>query len=185
MSENCQHPGPGACRVPPAPPGQQATPATAQARPESSKNATRLRAGPHPAAHRQPARYASSACAVAVLVDNVPRAGANGKVSPRPLSARGTDPRRALVKQAVGFNAERGDTVSVMNAPFVRHHAGRRAGLVGTFAMGARCRPHAARRGGGTGVVVRRTRRCARSPARTGRTTCNWSRTPRTRAAGG
>ncbi|HAL22170.1 MAG TPA: hypothetical protein DCP40_05515 [Stenotrophomonas sp.] len=26
----------------------------------------------------------------------------------------------ALVKQAVGFNAERGDTVSVMNAPFVR-----------------------------------------------------------------
>lgn len=57
---------------------------------------------------------------MAVLVDNVPRAGANGKMSPQPLSAAELTRVEALVKQAVGFNAERGDTVSVMNAPFVR-----------------------------------------------------------------
>src|SRR6185437_14159337 len=55
-----------------------------------------------------------------VLVDNVPRAGANGKVAPQPLSAAELTRVEALVKQAVGFSAERGDTVSVMNAPFVR-----------------------------------------------------------------
>jgi flagellar M-ring protein FliF len=53
-------------------------------------------------------------------VDNVPRAGANGKMSPQPLSAAELTRVEALVKQAVGFNAERGDTVSVMNALFVR-----------------------------------------------------------------
>ncbi|MNV48356.1 Flagellar M-ring protein [compost metagenome] len=57
---------------------------------------------------------------VAVLVDHVPRAGANGKVSDQPLSAAELTRVEALVKQAVGFSAERGDTVSVMNAPFVR-----------------------------------------------------------------
>jgi flagellar M-ring protein FliF len=36
------------------------------------------------------------------------------------LSAAELTRVEALVKQAVGFDAERGDTVSVMNAPFVR-----------------------------------------------------------------
>ncbi|WP_313275800.1 flagellar M-ring protein FliF C-terminal domain-containing protein, partial [Stenotrophomonas sp.] len=68
---------------------------------------------------RQPAGRVNRV-SVAVLVDHVPRAGANGKVSDQPLSAAELTRVEALVKQAVGFNAERGDTVSVMNAPFVR-----------------------------------------------------------------
>jgi flagellar M-ring protein FliF len=39
-----------------------------------------LRAGPHPAAH-PPAGRPHARVSVAVLVDNVPRAGANGKVT--------------------------------------------------------------------------------------------------------
>ena len=123
MSENTTS-TPGPQGVPGAtsnsPPGQQAAPATAQTPTESSKNATRNYELDRTLQHtRQPAGRIKRV-SVAVLVDNVPRAGANGKMSPQPLSAAELTRVEALVKQAVGFNAERGDTVSVMNAPFVR-----------------------------------------------------------------
>lgn len=57
---------------------------------------------------------------VAVLLDNVPRPGAKGKMVEQPLTAAELTRIEGLVKQAVGFDAARGDTVSVMNAPFVR-----------------------------------------------------------------
>ncbi|NZA27898.1 flagellar M-ring protein FliF [Luteimonas sp. SJ-92] len=60
---------------------------------------------------------------VAVLVDHVPRAGAEGKAELQPLSEPELQRIEALVRQAVGFSEERGDTVSVMNAPFVREQA--------------------------------------------------------------
>jgi flagellar M-ring protein FliF len=102
------------------PPGPDAAPATAAAPTESSKNATRNYELDRTLQHtRQPAGRVKRV-SVAVLVDHVPRAGANGKVSDQALSAAELTRVEALVKQAVGFDTERGDTVSVMNAPFVR-----------------------------------------------------------------
>ncbi len=102
------------------PPGPGALPATAATPTETSKNATRNYELDRTLQHtRQPAGRVKRV-SVAVLVDHVPRAGSNGKVSDQPLSAAELTRVEALVKQAVGFDAERGDTVSVMNAPFVR-----------------------------------------------------------------
>lgn len=56
----------------------------------------------------------------AVLVDNVQAAGKDGKAQSRPLTAEQIAQVESLVKQAVGFDTARGDSVSVMNAPFVR-----------------------------------------------------------------
>jgi len=58
----------------------------------------------------------------AVLVDNVP-AGApdkDGKVKTRPLTASETKRIETLVQQAIGFDGQRGDVVSVVNQPFAR-----------------------------------------------------------------
>ncbi|KRG71068.1 flagellar basal-body MS-ring/collar protein FliF [Pseudoxanthomonas dokdonensis] len=68
---------------------------------------------------RQPAGRIRRVTA-AVLVDHVPRTGGNGKVTLVPLDAATLARVESLVKEAVGFDAERGDSVSVMNAPFVR-----------------------------------------------------------------
>ncbi|MCE7033356.1 flagellar M-ring protein FliF [Lysobacter sp. GX 14042] len=55
----------------------------------------------------------------AVLVDNLPGApGADGKPTTRPLTAEQIARIESLVQQAVGFDARRGDSVSVVNAPF-------------------------------------------------------------------
>ncbi len=54
----------------------------------------------------------------AVLVDHIPGVDADGNPVLRPLSADELERVQALVREAVGFNAERGDSVSVMNAPF-------------------------------------------------------------------
>jgi len=123
LSENSSN-VPGPQGIPGAtsntPPGPAAAPATAQAPTESSKNATRNYELDRTLQHtRQPAGRIKRV-SVAVLLDNVPRAGANGKTTEQPLSAAELTRVEALVKQAVGFDAERGDTVSVMNAPFVR-----------------------------------------------------------------
>jgi len=100
---------PGAAATPPAP-----TPT------ETSKNATRNYELDRTLQHtRQPAGRVKRV-SVAVLVDHVPRPGANGKITDQALSAAELTRVEALVKQAVGFDAARGDTVSVMNAPFVR-----------------------------------------------------------------
>ena len=126
MSENSSN-VPGPQGVPGAasntPPGPAAAPATAAAPTETSKNATRNYELDRTLQHtRQPAGRIKRV-SVAVLVDNVPRAGANGKTTEQALSAAELTRVEALVKQAVGFDAERGDTVSVMNAPFVREVA--------------------------------------------------------------
>lgn len=111
-----------------AKPGQPATPATgtnaqqatAATPTETTKNATRNYELDRTLQHtRQPAGRIKRV-SVAVLIDNVPRPGAQGKVTDQPLDAAELTRIEGLVKQAVGFSAERGDTVSVMNAPFVR-----------------------------------------------------------------
>jgi flagellar M-ring protein FliF len=55
---------------------------------------------------------------VAVLVDNVQVTGKDGKTSEVPLTPDQINRITTLVKDAVGFNAERGDSVNVINSPW-------------------------------------------------------------------
>ena len=54
----------------------------------------------------------------AVLIDNVPQMGTEGQVSYRALNAAELQRIDSLVKQAIGFDEQRGDMISVVNAPF-------------------------------------------------------------------
>ncbi len=58
---------------------------------------------------------------VAVLVNDLP-AGAGPKAKPQPMSAQQLAQLRQLVEDAIGFDAKRGDQVSVVSMPF--GHAG-------------------------------------------------------------
>ena len=55
---------------------------------------------------------------VAVLIDNLRTTGADGKVKSTPLAPEQLEHVTQLVKDAVGFNKERGDSVNVVNSPF-------------------------------------------------------------------
>jgi len=55
---------------------------------------------------------------VAVLVDYLPRPDAKGAMVPTALKPEELARMEALVKEAVGFDAKRGDTVTVQNAAF-------------------------------------------------------------------
>lgn len=103
------------------PPGPNAAAAPNPAAPvETSSSATRNFEMDRTLQHtRQPAGRVRRVTA-AVLVDHVPRTGENGKVVMTALDAATLARIEALVKEAVGFDAARGDSVSVMNAPFVR-----------------------------------------------------------------
>lgn len=59
---------------------------------------------------------------VAVLVDNVPRqkTDGSGQVEYLPLTDAELTKVESLVREAVGFDPQRGDSVSVQNAPFIR-----------------------------------------------------------------
>lgn len=94
--------------------------AAATAAGDSSRSATRNYELDRTLSHtRQPPGRIRRVSA-AVLVDHVPRAGTDGATSMQPLTAAELQRVEALVRQAVGFDEARGDTVSVMNAPFVR-----------------------------------------------------------------
>ena len=54
----------------------------------------------------------------AVIVNHASAAGADGKPVAKPLAAPQMEQINALVREAVGFNKERGDSVQVVNAPF-------------------------------------------------------------------
>ena len=55
----------------------------------------------------------------AVLVDHIPVRDAEGNVTMEPLPADQLARLEALVREAIGFSEGRGDSVSVMNAPFL------------------------------------------------------------------
>jgi flagellar M-ring protein FliF len=55
---------------------------------------------------------------VAVLVDNLRTTGADGKVTETPLPPEQIERLTALVRDAVGFDAARGDTVNIVNSSF-------------------------------------------------------------------
>jgi flagellar M-ring protein FliF len=54
----------------------------------------------------------------AVVVNNKSVTDAKGKTSVQPLSTEELDKLTALVRESVGFNQQRGDSVRVINAPF-------------------------------------------------------------------
>jgi flagellar M-ring protein FliF len=57
----------------------------------------------------------------AVLVDNIAGpAGKNGKPTERPLTAQEISQLQTLVQQAIGYDSQRGDSVSVVNSPFAK-----------------------------------------------------------------
>ncbi|WP_355608968.1 flagellar basal-body MS-ring/collar protein FliF [Xanthomonas cannabis] len=115
-----QPPAPAVAGAPGAPAAANSQAAAPAAPTESSKSATRNYELDRTLQHtRQPAGRIKRV-SVAVLLDNVPRPGAKGKMVEQPLTAAELTRIEGLVKQAVGFDAARGDTVSVMNAPFVR-----------------------------------------------------------------
>jgi flagellar M-ring protein FliF len=60
---------------------------------------------------------------VAVLIDNLRTTGADGKTKSTPLSPEQLEHITQLVKDAVGYNAERGDSVNVVNSPFREENA--------------------------------------------------------------
>jgi flagellar M-ring protein FliF len=55
---------------------------------------------------------------VAVLIDNLRTTGPDGKTKSTPLSPEQLEHITQLVKDAVGYNADRGDSVNVVNSPF-------------------------------------------------------------------
>jgi flagellar M-ring protein FliF len=56
---------------------------------------------------------------VAVLIDNLRTTAADGKVTETPLPQEQIDRLTALVRDAVGFDAARGDSVNVVNSSFL------------------------------------------------------------------
>ena len=67
---------------------------------------------------RQPAGRVTR-LSVAVLIDNLRTTNAEGKVTETPLPADQIERLTALVRDAVGFDATRGDTVNVVNSSFL------------------------------------------------------------------
>lgn len=60
---------------------------------------------------------------VSVLVDDLPAPGAEaGQVTYVPWKDADLERLTALVKNAIGYNAARGDTVTVVNSPFLEEH---------------------------------------------------------------
>ena len=60
---------------------------------------------------------------VSVLVDDLPAPGAEGgQVTYVPWKEADLERLTALVKNAIGYNAARGDTVTVINSPFLEEH---------------------------------------------------------------
>jgi flagellar M-ring protein FliF len=60
---------------------------------------------------------------VAVLIDNLRTTSADGKTTSTPLTQEQLDHVTKLVKDAVGYNEQRGDSVNVVNSPFREENA--------------------------------------------------------------
>ncbi|HIV70013.1 MAG TPA: flagellar M-ring protein FliF [Candidatus Aquabacterium excrementipullorum] len=54
----------------------------------------------------------------AVVINNITKTDAKGKTTTTPMSQEDLDKLTALVKEGIGFNEQRGDSVKVINAPF-------------------------------------------------------------------
>jgi flagellar M-ring protein FliF len=106
------------------PAATKATPATAAADAANanpiteSRNSTRNYEVDRTVSHVRRPGGVLRRLSVAVLVDNLPKADEKGGTKLVPLSKEEMDKVQDLVRQAVGFDAKRGDTMSVQNALF-------------------------------------------------------------------
>jgi len=105
-----------------APPGPEAAD-TATAPLQRSQSATRNFELDRTLQHTRNPAGRIRRVTTAVLIDHVPRADGEGHLSLQALSADELERVEALVQQAVGYDAARGDRVSVMNTPFVHENA--------------------------------------------------------------
>jgi len=101
------------------PPGPDAATETAQTPLEHSQSATRNFELDRTLQHTRQPGGRIRRITTAVLIDHVPRPDASGNIALQALSAEELERVEALVQQAVGFDASRGDMVSVMNTRFV------------------------------------------------------------------
>jgi len=127
VSENTtQKPGPEG--IPGAtsntPPGPEAGRADDPAPLEASRSATRNFELDRTLQHTRQPGGRIRRVTTAVLVDHIPRTDAEGNTTLHALDADELQRVEQLVRQAVGFDAARGDAVSVMNAPFIREDGG-------------------------------------------------------------
>jgi flagellar M-ring protein FliF len=97
-----------------------AAPGTAPAVPpmNTSKQATRNYELDKTISHTRNPLGSVRRLSVAVVLDNVMVTNDEGDAERKPISAEDLTRYTNLVKEAVGFNEERGDTVNVINAPF-------------------------------------------------------------------
>lgn len=106
---------------PAAPAANGATPATAQATGNGSRSAVRNYEIDRTLTHTRQAPGRVRRVTAAVLVDNLAGApGKNGKPVERALNAQELQRIQSLVQQAIGFDSQRGDVVTVVNSPFAR-----------------------------------------------------------------
>lgn len=90
---------------------------------EQSRNSTRNFEMDKTLSHKRQGPGEIKRLSVAVLVDNLPRKDAKGAVTLTALTPEQLQQVEALVQQAVGFDAARGDSVSVQNAAFMAEEA--------------------------------------------------------------
>ena len=99
--------------------GQAAANAEASAPPsDTSRQATRNYEIDRTMAYTKTPAGRLQRLTVAVLIDNLHTAGKDGKVTAAPLTQEQLDHVTRLVKDAVGYNEQRGDSVNVVNSPF-------------------------------------------------------------------
>jgi len=99
-------------------PGQAPVAATPAAPDNTSKQATRNYEIDRTVAYTKQPAGRLKRLTVAVLVDNLRATDEDGKVVETPLSQEQVDNMTKLVKDAVGFDQNRGDSVNVVNASF-------------------------------------------------------------------
>ena len=109
----------------PAPTAAAAAPAAAAQATAASGNGTRSSVRNYEIdrtlTHTRQAPGRISRVTAAVLVDNLAGApGKSGKPTERALNAQEIQRIQSLVQQAIGFDAQRGDVVTVVNSPFAR-----------------------------------------------------------------
>jgi len=115
--------------VPPVPPANPvpaaaataaaAAPVSAELPSSQTRSSTRNYELNKTVSYKKPQPGRVQRLSVAVLVDYLPKTDAKGAVTPTPLAKDELARIEALVKEAMGFDAARGDTVTVQNAPFV------------------------------------------------------------------
>jgi flagellar M-ring protein FliF len=109
---------PAAAQVAAADPANANAGATALPPDNTSKQATRNYEIDRTVAYTKLPAGRLKRLTVAVLVDNLRATAEDGKVSETPLTPEQLENMTRLVKDAVGFNEARGDSVNVVNASF-------------------------------------------------------------------